>query len=231
MTTSNTTIYELDRDDLISAAMRKLGVLSKGQSPDAEDLANGQTALNGLVAEFQTLGMPLWKRNQYSLTLTSNIASYTIGVGQTVNTPFPLKLQSVVVRDSSGSAQEVFPVARTEFNLLNTSSTGKPNQYTYQTFVNSGVLKLWPKPDSAYVLELTYTEPLEGFTAASETPDFPQEWQNALVYGLAVLLAPEYGVPLNDRQVLAKEAEKHLDIAKDFDYENTSVYFQVSREY
>jgi len=229
MTTSATTIFELSRDSIIAAALRKVGALAAGQTPSAEDLTNGMQALNALVSEFQTFGMPLWKRTQYTLTAVIGTNSYTIGESQTVNTPFPIKMESVVIR-TSGAAQEVLPISRTEFNLLNTTSTGKPVQYTYQPFINNGIIKFWPIPDVAYSIELTYRKPVEGFTAATETPDFPQEWQNALIYGLAELLAPEYGVPLNDRGMLRKEAERHLDIAKDFNFENTPVFFGVSRD-
>lgn len=230
MATSNTTIFELDRDDIIASAMRKCGVLAKGASPDAEDLTNGMQALNALVSEFQTFGMPLWKRTQYSLALVDGTNTYTIGVGQTTNTTFPLKILSAVIRDSGGSAQEVIQLDREAFNLLNTSSEGKPVQFTYQPLINAGVVKVWPTPDTSYTMEITYTKPVDGFTSASETPDFPQEWQNALIYGLAVLLAPEYGLPLNDRSQLEKRAEKHLAIAQDFNYENASVFMQVDRE-
>jgi hypothetical protein len=230
MATSNTTIFELTRDNIIAAAMRKCGALAQGQSPTAEDLTNGMQALNALVSEFQTLGMPLWKRTQYSLALIASTVSYTIGVGQTTNTAFPLKIQSAVIRDSSGSAQEVTQLARTEFNLLNTSSTGKPVQFTYQPFVNYGVLKVWPSPDQAYTMEITYSKPVDGYTAATETPDFPQEWQNALIYGLAALLAPEYGVPINDRNDIRKQAETHLNIAQDFNFENASIFMQINRD-
>lgn len=230
MATSNVTIFELSRDNIIAAAMRKIGALAQGQSPSAEDLTNGMQALNALVSEFQTLGMPLWKRTQLSLALTASTASYTIGVGQTTNTAFPLKVLSAIIRDASGSAQEVRQLDREAFNLLNTGSTGKPVQFTYQPMVNLGVLKVWPSPDQAYTMEVTYTKPVDGYTAASETPDFPQEWQNALIYGLAVLLAPEYGVPLNDRNDLGKRAEKHLEVAQDFNFENASVFMQINRE-
>lgn len=230
MATSNTTIFELDRDDIIAAAMRKIGVLAKGASPDAEDLTNGMQSLNALVSEFQTLGMPLWKRTQYSLALVDGTNTYTIGVGQTTNTAFPLKILSAVIR-TSGSAQEVIQLDREAFNLLNTSSEGKPVQFTYQPMVNLGVLKVWPTPDAAYTMEITYTKPVDGYTAASETPDFPQEWQNALIYGLASLLAPEYGVPINDRNDIRKQAETHLNIAQDFNFENASVFMQIDRMY
>lgn len=257
MATSGVIAYELTRDDIIKAALRKIGALAKGQNPDTEDYTNANVALNSLVAEYQTYGMPSWKRTQLNLVLTPNQNSYLFGsLTSTISGVYwdgnvtwdggvlfdgtattngisvvPLKIHNIVLRQTGGSAQEVFDVARTEFNILNSSSTGKPVQYTYQSFINSGELLIWPKPDKAYTLEITYQEQHQGFTSGINTPDFTQEWQNALVYGLASLLAPEYGLPLQDRQYLDKRAEQHIDIAKDFDYENTSLFFQVNRRW
>lgn len=234
MTVSSDSTYELSRDNIIAAAMRKIGALSRGQSPDSEDLSNAQIALNSLIALFQTLGMPLWARAEYSITLVASQRDYTIGSGQTINTDFPLRIYKANLSNSDGSAvPEVNPMARADFMLLNTSTIGTPVNYTYQPKVNLGVLSLWPKPDatavSTYTLKLTYQRPFYGFTSASETPDFPQEWQLALTYGLADLLAPEYGVPLLDRQVLSKQAKDFLDKALDGGAEETSMFFQAER--
>lgn len=256
MTTSGITSNQSTRNTLIAAAMRKIGALSKGQSPDSEDLSNGMHALNSVMMEYQTYGLPLWKRQQYVLQLVAGQYVYGFGtsVDSTLGTPwdedilwddetfwdgittttetvFPLKIEQAILRLSNSSSQEVFSCSNYEFNRLNTSATGKPNQYVYHPMVNNGTLKIWPVPDQEYSLEITHRSQIEVFTSSTETPDFPQEWTNALVYGLASALAPEYGVPLSDRQMLMKEAERHLDIAKDFDYENSSIYFQLERRY
>ncbi|MGL4630833.1 MAG: hypothetical protein ACRCVT_06470 [Leadbetterella sp.] len=235
--------------------MRKIGVLAKGREPDAEEYETAQMALNSLVAEYQTYGLPLWKRSQLNLVTIPNQKSYLfhntnttingiywlggitwaggiLWAGQTTGSSLndiPNKIESIVIRDIHGSAQEVQDCSRTEFNLLNTTSVGKPVQYTYQPFINSGELLIWPKPDKAYTLEITYYPQQYGFGTGADTPDFPQEWQNALVFGLASLLGPEYGIPISDRQYIDKQAEKHLDIAKDFQFENTSIFFQIER--
>jgi hypothetical protein len=73
--------------------------------------------------------------------------------------------------------------------------------------------------------------PFEGFVSSADTPYFPREWNNALIYGLSNLLAPEYGIPLNDRALMEKEAQKHLDIALDFGLENASLTFQPRESY
>ena len=232
MTTSGDTIYELSRNSIAAAMLRKVGALAAGQTASTEDLSNCQEALNGLIAQYQTLGMPLWKRSQYTLSMTAT-STYTFGIGQTINIPFPLKVEGAILRRSSGSAQDMTPRSRQDFNLLNTTSTGSPVEYTYQPFVNYGILKIWPIPDTTTIandtIELTYLKPLEGFTAASETSDFPQEWQLPLIYGGAVLIAPEYGLPLPDQQNLAKQAKTYLDIAVDWGGENASFFIQPER--
>lgn len=230
MTTSNQTIFEISRDTIIKAALRKLGRLSRGQTPDAQQLADGQEALNAIVAEFTTLGMPLWARTDFTLPLVAGQNTYTLGVGQAVNTPFPLKVHEIVLRSNTGGVTNMFSVARDDFNILSTQSIGTPVNYTYQPFINYGVLKVWPTPDTSvisnYTCVITYQKPFQGFTSGTETPDFPQEWQNALIYALAVSLAPEYQIPLLDRQVLQKEADGHLATALSAGVEEASFYFQ-----
>lgn len=237
MTTSGQTIIEMNRDSLCAAALRKIGAIALDQTPSATEVTNASEALNNLVAEYQTLGMPLWARKNSVVTMVAGTSSYTIGVGQTVNIPFPLKiLQAWTVASAGGSIQEIWPNAIDVFNRLPTANaSGIPSQYNYQPFINYGTLRLWPSPDTTTVanrvLHISYMYPFEGFTSSSDTPYFPREWNNALVYGLTDLLAPEYGVPLNDRGMFKKEAKDHLEIALDFGMENASITFAPLENY
>ena len=233
MATSGNTIYQKTRDEIINGALRKLWQ-AKGQVADATDTADAAEALNGLVAEFQTLGMQLWARNEYTVTLVQDQQDYTIGVGQAVNTPYPLHLLQAILRDTtSGSDIDMQIMSKYDFNMLPTLSSGQPVNVSYQPKINVGTLSVWPTPDASAVsdkqLVLVYQRPLEYFDAAGDTPDFPQAWANALIYNLALLLADEYGVPLQDKQWLEKQADKHLERALDWGYEDGSIYFQPER--
>ncbi len=236
MTTSGQTIIEMNRDSICAAALRKIGAIALGQTASATEITNASEGLNNLVAEFQTQGMPLWARKDYTITMTTT-GSYTIGVGQTVSTPFPLKiLQAWTVLTGGGSIQELWPNAIDVFNRLPTSNaTGIPSQYSYQPFIDYGVLRIWPTPDATTVstraLHISYLAPFEGFTGAANTPYFPREWNNALIYGLADLLAPEYGVPLEDRNMIKKEAKAHMETALDFGMENASLTLSPAENY
>jgi hypothetical protein len=238
MTTSGVTIIEMTRDTFISAALRKIGALSLGQSPQTAEITNAAEALNNLVAEFQTMGMPLWSRLTASPVMVAGQSQYLLGVGQATNIPFPLKiLQAWTTPIAGGSKQILTPNAIDDFNTFpsSASTTGSPSQYMYQPRINIGELNIWPTPDAATVasrtLTISYLSPFEGFTSAGNTPYFPREWNNAIIYGLASLLAPEYGVPLNDRGMLIKEADQHLQLALDFGLEQASITFQPTENW
>jgi hypothetical protein len=218
MTTSGTTIYELSRDDIIKAAMRKCGVLAKGQTPDSEDYTNGTVALNALIAAWQSYGLTMWQRTEYEMTLSASTREYNIGVGQTINTIFPLKIESAVLyTTSSGARQQLEIMDKSEFNLMNSLDTGNPTCISYTPQINKGVISLWPMPSSdvasTKTLRILIRTPFEGFTASANTPDLPQEYQNALIYGLAYTISPEYGVPIMDRQALQRDYLYWLEMA------------------
>jgi hypothetical protein len=90
-------------------------------------------------------------------------------------------------------------------------------------------LYLWPSPDASTVasktLTISYQAPFDEFVSSGDTPYFPREWNNALIYGLADLLADEWGLPLNDRNKIEAKAQKHLNIALDFGLEQASITF------
>ncbi len=89
-----------------------------------------------------------------------------------------------------------------------------------------GTLYLWPAPiDIGSTLRFTAKLPIQDFDTATDSPDFPAEWSDALVYNLAVRIAPEYGAPLNDRTWLKNEALGMLADMTGFDQEPESVYF------
>lgn len=224
MTTSNSTTWELTRNDIIDAALRKLAVLGEGESANATQLITGQTALNGVIARFNTLGMPLWKRQQASVTLIDGTDTYVLNTA--------LKLAEVYIRVISSTVTwKLEPKSEYDIRNLPYGSTGIPNCYSFTpNLAEGGTLRVWPIPDSStaasYNLWTIYQEELDTFTSAGETPDFPAYWTDAIIYATAVALAPEYSIPLNDRAVLRTEAKDYLDQAKGYSDEDGSIMLQ-----
>jgi len=225
------TLYSITRDALCTAAIEKLGVIARGQTPDSEDLTKAALNLKFLIAKFRTKGLFLWKRVEYDFNITDAVASYDIGVGKTLNTPYPLKMLSAYSMDTARNT--VIPIdilAENEYNILPaTASTGQPLKITYQPKLQYGTIRLWPTPNtaaaSAYRVRVVYQAPFDFPETGTDTLDFPEEWYLPLVYELAVLLAPEWGIPLEDRRELKQEAKNITEEVNSFGSEDASLFF------
>jgi len=217
MPTSGSTDWSLNRDQVITAALRKLAVLPSGGTPTSSQISDAAASLNSIVKALQADGMPLWKIGSKSFTVTSGTSSYNIGPSLTINNVTPLKIYQAFYTPTGGNNTPMNIYNRYDFNLLPVSSniTGDPINLYYQRLTpTSGTIKLWPTPDdSTTSITIHYTAPFEDMDAASNDFDFPSEWIQALTYLLAWSLAPEYGIPPTDRAILNKEAIYWKDYA------------------
>lgn len=229
MSTSGTTTWNLQRDSIINAALRKLAVISGGSSPAAYEITNAAEALNALIKAFHADGMPLWAMKSYTFTTTAGTASYNIGPSQTLDTPKPLRI--VQAWRGDGSTYSNVPIniyTDTNYNVLPLlTSSGVPVNLYYQPLATTGVINLWPKPnDSITQITIRYQRPFEDMTTATDDLDFPSYWTEAIIYNLAARLAPEYGIPLNDRNVLNQEAMVAKNTALSGGSEEGSLFIQ-----
>ncbi len=231
MATSNSTNFSMSRDDIIKRALRMLGVLAQGETPTADQVTEAAVALNGLVKAWQADGMPLWALKQTTITLLDGINTYEIGLGKATNIPKPLKVIQAWNRNTTSSVDiPMRIVTKQEYNMLgNKTSSGTPIQVYYEPLADYGVLRVFPTPAatdaSSGSVYIVYQRPFEDFDASSDTPDFPQEWYDSLTYGLAVRLAPEYGVPSTDRKALFQEMTIIKQEALNFGLEEGSLFF------
>jgi hypothetical protein len=228
MSTSGVTTWSLKRDAVINSALRKLAVLSGGSTPQTFEITAASEALNAMIKGFQADGMPVWAIKKYTFTTVAATSAYTIGVSQTINTPMPLKVVQAYRTQGSSVNVPLNVYTNYNYNLLpQTSTSGTPVNLYYQPLSVTGTINLWPTPiDATTTITLVYQRPFEDMTSSADDFDFPPYWTEALIYGLAWRLAPEYGVPLQDRGTFAKEAEYFHQQALMFGSEEGSIYIQ-----
>lgn len=235
MATSGSTNYASSRSLLISGALRLVGGLGQGETATSDQLTEGAEALNYLAKAWQADGMPLWALKEYALTFVESTRTYRIGEGQTVATPFPLKIVSALRRYTTTTTDIPLKIiTRDEYERISNKVTeGLPLMLFYDKQRTYGDLYSYPVPDataaSAYTYRITYQRPYEDFDAAGDEPDFPSEWFDALKFGLAVRIAPEYGVPIQEQQNLQRLAMQFKAEALSFGTEEGSIFFQVDR--
>ena len=234
MATSGSVNYTVDRNALIKESMQLVGALGEGIEPNSTQYTDASRSLNIMVKAWQAYGLQLWTITTASIDLAASTASYTLGPsGTTGLTERPLKIDDVYLTDSDNNDTTLRPLTRQEYvNIANKDQTGQPTEWYYDPQLTNGVLYIWPAPDStnaAYTLKVVYQSPIEDMDSATDDFDFPQEWYEAIKYGLAVRLAPVYGLPYNDRLMLKKEFDEILALAMSWDTEQESIYFQIER--
>jgi len=235
MTTSGSASYNITRDQLITGSLRMIGAVAQGETPTTDQISEAAEALNILVKAWEADGMPQWGITEYAITLVAGTNKYQIGTGKSVNIPKPLKVIQAWNRDNTSSVDIPMRIlTKQEYNILgNKTTSGNPIQIHYQPMLDYGDLYVFPTPDTTSAsnnkVYIVYQRPFEDFLTSGNNPDFPQEWLEALKYGLAARLAPEYGLPLEQRQFLNREAGEVKAAALSFGTEEGSVFFGVER--
>ena len=119
-------------------------------------------------------------------------------------------------------------MARADYDALpNKDGPGVFNLAYYDQQLTVGYISLWQVPATVqHLCKITAQLPIEYFVNATNNPDLPAEWIDALVYNLAVMFAPEYNVPADKFSLLKTEAGQYLaDIATE-DREGESFFMQ-----
>lgn len=233
MATSNSTDYTVTRDQIITGALRLVGAVGVGDTPLTAQVIEANEALNMLVKALQVDGMPLWAIKEYTVTPVIGTSSYTIGVGQTIDIPKPLKIVQAYLHDIVTNVDiPMRIITRDEYNRLgNKTTSGTPIQVYYDVQREYGIMHVYPVPnDTNKRMIIVYQRPFEDFDSSTDTPDFPQEWFDTIKYGLAARLSGEYGLTIEDRRQLQQEYIMIKNDASSFGTEEGSFYI-TPREY
>jgi len=243
MPTSNSYNYTTTRDQIITEAFRKIGRLGDYETLDTERLNAGIAALNPMIKTFAAKGMPLWAITEQYIAFSnwSSSATRTIGPGaQIVQDIKPLKVLQAVRRDNIVAAEPVdVPMniyTYEDYQYLSAKETlGTPLHVLYQPQGYVGRLTLWQRPNTYWQtngqLYIRYHRPFQDFDVSGDEPDFPVEWHEALIYSLACRVAPNYGVPINEREMLQRETKVIMDDVLGFGTEEGSLYLMPERRW
>lgn len=203
----------------------------------------GLQTLNPLIKSNAAMGMPIWQIEELVIACSSltSVSGVTIGVGGTLNTVMPQKVIQAVRRYNYANPPGFIDVSMEIYThdyyntLANKESTGAPLGLFFQPLgpanSNYGRIKVWPLPSSDWVTNgevvITYQRPVQDVGATSTfNLDFPDYWQNALIYQLAYALAPNYGIDINLRQALKQDMQDEVNKALSFMTEEGSISFQ-----
>ena len=141
----------------------------------------------------------------------------------------PLDIIEARIRYPNETEVPLEIISLTDYTSLSSkTSTGIANQLLFEPQTTNARIRIWPAcSDVQYVIPFTGRMPLEDFDAATNNPDFPQEWFLALAYNLSVNVAPKFGA--KDVGDIKDLAIYYKENCRTFDEEHTSIFFGVRR--
>ncbi len=165
-----------------------------------------------------------------SATSGNTVYTYTNDINK------PLSILDIRRQEVSSGIESYFPeLSYEEYMRLPNKNTNASTvvQWMYARKSSNGFLFMYPSPsDTSFICNLTYSPPFEDFDNSGDTPDFPQEWYDVLVLGLALRLAHPYGKNQGqdfDRLKMDYEIAKAEALA--FDVEATYLTLSPKRSY
>jgi len=197
-------------NDLILLSLKQASVLGVGQTASAEDMSDSFALLNMMLAQWQRKRYMVYHLVETSFPATG-AQSYTVGAGGDVDIMRPAKLEYAYMRQAIATPYQVdYPLeilkSREDYDKIPIKGMQSFPRYAfYDSAYPLGNLFIWPIPTSLYSIHITVMEQLQKFATVYDDINMPDEYQEALMYNLAVRMFPMYGLPPNPAVVaLAK---------------------------
>ena len=222
MPTSGISDFTPIRNEIIKSALRKIGVVAQGENPTSTQYTESNYALNSMIQHWQTRGCFLWKVTESTLSLTAGVSKYIIVNDDILDIQNPY-----IVQNNNKWMLDKIPFE--EYREISSFSRGIPSKYTIRVLLDVVEFYVYPPPVSNYICYYDRLNKLEDFVNATDFGDFKSTWNDALVYGLAYKICPEYGVPLQERTILKQEADELFREALAGSRQVGSIQFSIRR--
>ena len=237
MTTSGTTTFNLDLNNLVEEAFERCGA----ELRTGYDLRTARRSLNLLTIEWANRGINLWTIEQGSIPMVQGQITYSLPVDT-------IDLLDHVIRTQSGINQTDINISRisvdTYSTIPNKNTQGRPIQVwinrqsgaTYpvggqpegtdpDTGVDHPTINVWPCPDQSNFYTFVYwrLRRIQDAGNGVDTQDIPFRMLPALVAGLAYHLSLKIPDATQRTQMLKQMYDEAWEQAADEDREKASL--------
>lgn len=196
--------------DLIKGSLRLIGAIASGETPSADEQADGLSALNDMLDSWslERLVVPVRTREEFTVS-TSPVS---MGDGATLDSARPMRIDaaSVIVGGVERKLDILSPEEWQAIAQKQMTSTIPLKLYAEGSSPDESI-NLWPIPSGPVTLVLYSWKSLGRLASANADIEFPEGYLRALRYNLAVEMAPEYGKAITDDvRAIAIEAKANI---------------------
>ena len=230
MTTSGTSTFNLDLNNLVEEAFERCGA----ELRTGYDMRTARRSLNLLTIEWANKGINLWTIEQGSVPMVQGTVTYNLPVDT-------IDLLDHVIRTGTGSNQTDINITRisvdTYSTIPNKLAQGRPIQVwinrqsgaNYTATPTVGVdypsINVWPTPDQSSYYTFVYwrLRRIQDAGNGVDTQDIPFRMLPAMVAGLAYYLSLKIPDALPRVQMLKEMYDESWQLAADEDREKASL--------
>jgi hypothetical protein len=226
VTTSGTSGFNLDLNDIIEEAFERCGV----EVRTGYEHRTARRSLNLLTIEWANRGINLWTIEQGSIPMVQGQIIYTLPVDT-------IDLLDQVIRTQSGVNQTDINISRisvsTYATIPNKNTQGRPIQVwidrqsgaTEPTGVAAPEIYVWPTPDQSDFYTFVYwrLRRIQDAGTGTSTQDIPFRMLNCLVAGLAYYLSLKIPDAMGRIEMLKMAYEEQWLLASSEDREKASL--------
>ena len=227
MTTSGTTGFNLNLNELVEEAFERCGA----ELRTGYDLRTARRSLNLLTIEWANRGINLWTIEQGQIAMVQGQIVYDLPVDT-------IDLLDHVIRTQTGQGQTDINISRisidTYSTIPNKNAQGRPiqvwiNRQSGATEPVSGVaypqINVWPAPEQSNYYTFVYwrLRRIQDAGNGVTTQDIPFRFLPCMVAGLAYHLSKKIPGALERTQMLKAEYEELWQQAADEDREKAAL--------
>jgi hypothetical protein len=222
MSTSGTINETFTARDVVTQAMTLITVLGGGETPSADDAAQGLTQLQWMLKSWQSDGCNLWREEDTTIVVPADTKTVTLD-------PRVMDIQEARVEIATDYQRILARWERGQYIVLpNKDVSGSPTVFYFRRKRDSVTMTLWPVPTEETNVYCTTARVIEDVTGLDQNLDVPQEWFETVTYNLAARLLDTFGIT-ETRPVVASKivamARELYDKLSGFD-RPSSVYLQ-----
>jgi len=188
------------------------GMLGQNETPTSSEASDGLISLNDLLDSWDTDQTYVFTIESETFPLVDGTYQYTIGTGGDFDTDRPIVFDSVVA-NLNGISYPLKQLNSQDYADIayKANGTGIPEFYYCDFAYPLATIHLYGAPSSGLTLTIGKTKKLTSFANLTTQYSFPPGYNRLLNYGLAMEIAPEYGVQLTpEAQFIASEAKANV---------------------
>lgn len=188
--------------DLLTTALRRIGVVAQGITPQAETLAQALVAFNSFVDALAANRLMLYGEQRTTWVIVPGQQDYLVGPGQDIDRQRPVFLEQLgnvsPLRfiDTNNDNNELPLTLLTDQQWRAISLKGMPCSLPSNAYYNPtypyGTVSLWQVPTSSSLLGVMYAPTAMNEFAYDDLITLPPGYRRFLITNLAIELCAEF---------------------------------------